>query len=162
MNRQYNTRAIYNLCVEQGILDKNEIPYIQFYHIVREFHREVSQKIIFNTYRFKPSEIGFFEILKDQRKGKSIDWNASKKRKQEIIAAGGTPYNKAEAPTGIEWFIYHEGSDYFKWNWFKDTGAKFIKNIKYYVFKAATGNRRAVAKAVKQNPFADLDYGIRR
>lgn len=160
MNRQYNTRAIYNICIEKGILQKNEIPYKLFYDIIREFHKEISNKIVFDTYRFKPSEIGVFEILRLDRKGKSIDWNASKKRKQEIIDAGGTPYSKLNAPNGIEWFVYHEG-DYFKWNWFKDTGAKFVKNLKFYVFKAATGNRRAVAKAIKQNPFADLDYGIR-
>jgi hypothetical protein len=162
MNRQYNTRAIYDICVKQDIIDKNEISYRDFFNVIREFHKEISSKIIFDTYRFKPSEIGVFEIIKDIRRGKSIDWNASKKRKQQLLDDGLVPFSKAEAPDGIKWFVYHEGSDYFKWNWFKDTGAKFIKNIKYYTFKVTTGNRRTVAPAVKQNPFADLDYGIRR
>lgn len=162
MNRQYNTRAIYNICIEKGIIQKDEISYRLFYDIIREFHKEISHKIILETYRFKPSEIGIFEVIKDIRRGKSINWHASKKRKQEIIDAGGTPYSKLSAPNGIEWFVYHEGEDYFKWHWFKDTSAKFIKNLKFYTFKVATGNRRAVAPAVKQNPFADLDYGIRR
>lgn len=161
MSRQYNTRAIYNICIENGIIREDEIPYKTFYNVIREFHKEISQKIIFDTYRFNPSEIGVFEILRSERRGKSIDWNASKKRKQEIIDSGEVPYSKLNAPNGIDWFVYHDG-DYFKWNWYKNTATTFIKNIRFYMFKAATGNRRAVAQAVKNNPFASINYGIRR
>jgi hypothetical protein len=159
-NRQINTREIYNICVQNGVINKKEIPYKLFYDVIRQFHKQLSDKIIFNTYQFK-TNIGQFEVLRDERRGKSIDWNASKKRKQDIIDSGGTPFNAQTAPHGIKWFIYHEG-DYFKWHWFKDTGISFIKNIKYYVFKPTSDNRRAVAKAVKNNPFAELDYGVHR
>lgn len=162
MSRQYNTRAIYNLCIEQGIIQKDEIPYRLFYDVIKEFHKGISDKIITDAYQFRPSEIGIFEIIKDVRRGKTIDWGASKKRKQEIIDEGGVPFNKVSAPNGVEWFVYHSGEDYFKWNWYKIKESNFIKNLKYYIFRAATGNRRAVGSAVKQNPFADLDYGIHR
>jgi hypothetical protein len=159
-NKQYNTRSIYNHCVNEGLIDKKLVPYMTFYKVIRQFHKEISDKIIFDTYQFK-TEIGQFEVLRDERKGKSIDWNASKKRKQEIIDSGNVPFNAESNPDGIKWFVYHEG-DYFKWNWFKDKGISFTKNIKFYVFKPTSINRRAVAKAVKNNPFAELDYGIHR
>ena len=160
-NRQYNTKAIYDLCLSLDLVKKEQVPYTIFYTIIREFHKAIAEGIIFKTYSFKPSEIGIFHVLRDERRGKSINWQASKKRKQEIINSGGIPYSKLGAPHGLEWFVYHEG-DYFKWNWYKDKGASFIKNLKKYTFKVATGNRRAVAKAVKSNTFASIDYGIRR
>jgi hypothetical protein len=162
MNRQYNTKAIYTLCVEQGIINKDEFVYKDFYNVIREFHKEIAKKIINDQYKFKPSQIGIFEITKDIRRGQSINWGASNKRKQEIIDSGLVPYNKENSPEGIEWFIYHEGGDYYKWRWFKDTGAKFISNIKYYNFQAARANLRGLAKAIKENPFASLEYGIHR
>jgi len=123
----------------------------------------VTAYIIFDKINaFKPSQIGIFDIKKDIRRGQSIDWGASNKRKQEIIDSGLTPFNKTTAPDGIEWFIYHEGGDYYKWRWFKDTGALFISNIKYYTFTATRANLRGLAQCIKQNPFASLDYGIHR
>lgn len=152
-NSQYNTRSIYNLCIEQGLINKETCSYRDFYDVIREFHKGVSNKIIFNEYNFKIN-IGYFKVLRVARKGESINWGASKKRKQELIDSGLTPFNKTTALDGVKWFIYHEG-DYYKWSWFKDKAATFIKNCKMYKFTPMTGNRRAVAKAVQLNPQAE-------
>lgn len=156
LNTQYNTKAIYQLCLEQGYISKELCSYREFYDIIREFNKGISNKIIYNQYTFKIN-IGYFRVIRVQRRGKSINWGASNKRKQELIEQNLVPYNKETAPHGLEWFIYHEG-DYFIWNWFKDKSAKFIKNVVSYKLLPTAGNRKEVAQAVKLNP--DASYGL--
>lgn len=157
-NRQYKLKDLYKIVISTGKLDK-EITYEEFSTVIRDFNKEVSSRIINNAYKFNFG-IGTIEVKRSPRRGVSIDWNSSKKLKQEIIDRGDIPFNKKDAPEGIKWFIYFDSKDYFKWNWFKDTSTKFIKNLQFYVFRPMTGNRKGVAKAVKANPFADIDYGI--
>lgn len=157
-NQPFNTRAIYLVCLEQGLIKEDTCTYREFYDIVREFNKQISEKIIFSQYVYK-LPIGIFNVIKTERynNSKSINWGASKKRKQELIEQGLIPFNKKDAPDGVEWFIYNEG-DYFKWRWFQTKDAKFLKNLIKYHFKATTNNRRAIAKAVKDNP--DINYVI--
>lgn len=156
MNQQINTKVIYQLCLSKELFRKEEIPYITFYNVIREFNKQIAEKIITEAYQFN-NGIGIFQVIRDERKGKSIDWAASKKRKEEIVAAGDVPYSKTDAPNGIEWFIYHTG-DYFKWQWYKNQ--QFIKNLSNYIFRTTVNNRRAVAKAIKSNDNLSMKYGF--
>lgn len=155
---QYNLKRIYKVAMEQGFIDK-DISYNQFATICREFCIKLS-KAILNKYRFNTT-FGSIGLLRSDRRGKSIDWNASKKRRDFLISEGKTPFNKLTAPQGEHWFIYHEGKDYYTWNWFKpDTLKNLIGNLKYYVFKAASDNRKAIGKTIKADEFADLNYSL--
>lgn len=159
-NKQYRLKEIYKIAIDNNLLPKN-IEYKDFYYIVRDFNKSVSNKIINDHYKFAFG-LGLIEVLRTNRKGKSIDWHTSKQLKQALIDSGKTPFNKETAPEGEKWFVYFEGKDYFKWHWFKDKGCDFVKNVKYYVFKPMADNIKKVGKAVKENPFADLDYGIHK
>lgn len=157
-NRQYNLKDIYKIGIAKGYV-KDDITYTEFSNVSRDFNKEVSNRIINNAYRFNFG-IGIIEVKRSKRRGLSIDWHTSKKVRQEIIDRGEIPFSKKDHPEGIKWFVFFEGKDYFKWKWFKIDGLLAIANIKYYIFKPMTGNRKEVGKAVKANPFADMDYGI--
>lgn len=157
-NRVFTIKDIYDLLVNEGIIDKKEIKIQEFKKVVKEFHQLISHEIVFKAYKYKFGEIGEFSIVRDKRRGKSINWGASNKRKQEIIDSGQIPFNKETAPDGIKWFIYHEG-DYFKWHWYKSN--TFVKNINVTSFRSTRTNRVAVGTAVKNDPFAETTYGIR-
>lgn len=157
-NRIFTLRDIYDLLITEGIIDKKEIPFKEFRPVIKEFYKLISNEIIFKAYKFTVGEIGEFKIVRDKRRGKSINWGASNKRKQELIDAGEVPFNKDNAPDGVKWFIYHEG-DYFKWQWYKSH--TYVKNINVTAFRATRTNRVAVGAAVKNDPFAETTYGIR-
>jgi|SRR5690606_31073606 len=156
MNQQINSRALYQICLSKELFSKEEIPYNLFYNVVREFNKLIAEKVITEAYQFK-TNIGIFQVVRDERKGKSIDWAASKRRKQEILDSGQIPYSKTESPNGVEWFIYHTG-DYFKWQWYKHQ--QFIKNLSNYIFRTTVNNRRAVAKAIKSDENLSVKYGF--
>jgi len=149
-SNQINTKAIFKHAIENKLLPE-DTDYVTFYNVVREFHKEIAIKIM-NGYEFKPGYLlGNFHIVKDLRKGKTINWGASNKRKQELIDQGITPFNKATAPNGVEWFIYYTDNKYYRWRWLKDIRKNFTKRMKYYMFSAAANNRKALGKIVKAN-----------
>lgn len=157
---QYTLKELYQTAIERNYIG-SDISYKKFSEVVRDFNIQVSDKIISNHYKFKFG-LGTIQVLRKDRKGKSIDWHTSKKVRQDIIDRGEIPFNKVTAPTGIEWFVYFEGKDIFKWHWYKDKGTEFIKNSKYYLFQAMTANKKRVGKVIKANQFADLDYGLHK
>lgn len=145
---QLNTCDIFNIAVNKGLI--KDIPYRMFYDVVREFHKEISKKIV-EGYRFRPGHsLGTFYITKDLRKGYSIDWGSSNKRKAELITEGKIPYDKETAPDGEKWFIFYVDNLYFKWKWSQDTATHLTRNLKHYMFDATTGNRKSVGKAIKR------------
>jgi hypothetical protein len=158
----HNLKTIYKICIDNNFISK-DVTYKQFAEVIRECHIELSYNIL-RGYRFRPTgQLGDFYLVKDIRRGKTINWGASNKRKQEIIDAGETPLvGKAgteESNNGKEWLMYFEDNDYFKWLWFKDTATKYLKNVKYYVFKPCTRNRRTIAKVIKEDSFITESYG---
>lgn len=158
-NRLFILKDIYNLLVDEGIIDKKEINFQkEFRPVVKEFYKLISHEIAEKAYKFNLGGLGEFKAVKDKRRGKSINWGDSNKRKQEIIDSGQVPFNKETAPDGIKWFILHEG-DYFKWQWYKSNS--YVKNINVSTFKVTRTNRIMLGRAVKNDPYAETTYGIR-
>lgn len=156
----HNLKSIYKICLENKFIPE-DTTYKQFFETLDEFHKDISYKVN-RGYKYRPNErLGVFNIIKDIRKGKTIDWGKSNKVKQSIIDAGGIPYNKETAPEGEMWHIYYEDNSYFKWVWFKEGKAiNFIKNIKYYFFRPCTKNRRSIAQAIKEDELVTEIYGV--
>lgn len=155
----HNLKTIYKICISKNIISK-DITYKEFFSIINSFHKDISNEIQLG-YKFKPNDrLGTFNVVKDIRRGKTINWGASNKLKDAIIQSGGIPYNKENAPSGEKWHIYYSDKDYFKWKWFKEKATEFIKNSKYYMFRACTKNRRTVGKVVKQNELISDNYAI--
>jgi hypothetical protein len=153
----HNLKSIYNICIEQGFI--KDIEYKTFANIVKQFHKDISLEVQLG-YRFQPNgELGTFNIIRDIRRGRTIDWGASNKFKQKILDNGGIPFNKETAPNGEEWFIYFEDNNYYKWKWFKRKPT-FIKNLIYYMFKPSSKNRRTISQVIKDNPLAAERYGV--
>lgn len=158
MSKQYTLKDIYQLGRLKGLIQK-DITYKEFSEVSRDFNKEISSRIVNNAYKFNFG-LGLIELKRSLRRGKSINWDASKKLRQAIIDRGEIPFNKETAPEGAKWLIYFEGKDYYKWKWFKNHIVNLRKNVKYYIFRPMRKNRREIAKVVKENPFADIDYGI--
>lgn len=156
-NKQVNTKYIYNLCIEKGYIQ--DVDYKTFSLVIREFNKEISDKIL-KGYKFKAVNLGIFEVLRVPRKKATINWNDSKKYKQELIEKGITPYSRDENPDGEKWFIYFTDPWYFKWVWFKTKASKYVGNLFYYTFTASFDNKRGIAKAIKNNNLAELDYEL--
>lgn len=153
----HNLKSLYSICIKEKLIP-NDTTYKQFFEVLNEYHRGISEAII-KGYSHSPNgQLGNFKILKDIRRRKTINWGESNKLKQNIIDTGGTPYNKETAPHGDMWFVLFEDNEYFKWIWDKTTPVKFVKNSKYYVFRACTKNRRTVGKVIKENEFITDKY----
>jgi len=154
----HNLKTLYKVCIDNGYIAP-DIDYKTFSILIREFHKEISQRVL-RGYKFRPGEnLGQFHLVKDIRRGKTIDWGNSNKLKQSIIERGGVPYDKVNAPDGEEWLLYYQDNDYYKWKWFKETSTTFIKNVKYYIFKPCTTNRRSIAKVIKEDDLITESYG---
>lgn len=157
----HNLKSLYELCIRNGYIKKT-IDYKTFSTVAREFHKEISEKVL-RGYEFRPAEnLGVFHIIKDIRRGKTINWGESNKRKAEIIASGRIPYDKEKAPDGIYYLIYFEDNEYFKWKWFKEKPTQFIRNVKFYLFKPCTYNRRTISKVIKADNLIKENYGVYR
>jgi hypothetical protein len=155
----HNLKSIYNVCLENEYIPKG-ITYKEFFTTLNSFHKEISPKIMFG-YKFRPNgRLGVFNVVKDIRRGKTINWGDSNKLKAAIIAQGGIPYDKKTAPDGEKWHVYYMDNEYFKWKWFKEGATEFIKNSKYYIFKACTKNRRTVGKVVNENKLVTVNYAV--
>ena len=70
---QYNLKDLYLVCLREGFI-KEEIEYKIFSTIIREFNITISKEII-NGYAFHPgNRMGVFNLIKDKRRGKTINW----------------------------------------------------------------------------------------
>ena len=158
MNKiQYNLKNIYLVCLTEGFISK-KIDYKTFSTIIREFNIDISKEIL-KGYKFSPgNRLGTFNIIKDIRRGKSINWGESNKYKQWLLDHNRLPFDKELAPDGEAWLVYFTDNTYYKWKWFKEGASKYIKNLNNFVFKPVTANRRNIAKVVKEDNFIPEGY----
>lgn len=153
----HNLKSIYNICVKNELIPK-DTTYKEFFTTLNTYHREISDKIM-KSYIHKPNEqLGSFNVIRDIRRGKTINWGESNKLKDLLIKTGKVPYNKETAPDGEMWHIYYTDNDYFKWKWFKEGATQYLKNAKYYVFRACSRNRRTVGKVIKEDQLIAENY----
>lgn len=154
---QYNLKDLYEICITKEFIE-SKIDYKTFSTIIREFNIQISNEIL-KGYKFKPgNNLGTFNIIKDIRREKSINWKESNKYKAWLIERNRVPYDKELAQEGEPWLIYYTDNTYYKWKWFKDVSTKYVKNINNFIFKAVTANRRNISKIVKEDNFIPENY----
>lgn len=141
MIEKIHAKQLYVIAKENDLLH-NDIEYLEFSKVSREFNRILSTKIM-EGYKFM-SPFGQFEILKRHRAKKSIDWKSSKDKRQRLLDEGKIPYNKKDAPDGEKWFIYFTNEVHYYWKWIKHSA------IIFYHFLPSMGNKRRLGKIVKQ------------
>lgn len=154
-----NAKEIYRAIKKE---DKRfPLTYQQFKSIISIFNKSIVEEIL-KGYQFVPTtRLGQIEIKKCNRtKYKAIDWGESNKLKARLIKEDKIPYNKKTAPNGVFWHVYHTDPFYFKWNWYRNTKAKFTKNIMSYKFEATDQNSKRIPEVIKNNPIAELEYDI--
>lgn len=156
--KEFNIRSIYDLCLEKEYIISS-LTYNEFNKIVRDFNKEIADKIL-KGYKFQPGfRLGLFNIVRDIRRGQTIDWGASNKLKKEILAKGEILYDKEKNPEGKEWLLYYLDNEYFKWKWSKIGTAKYTPNILFFMFRASSRNRRIIGKIVREDKSIIDNYG---
>lgn len=156
MNK-HSTKTIYKLLKEDNLIKED---YSIFYKVIDSFNKELAKSVV-QGYVFNYTGIGKLRVIKDIRRGKSINWAASKKYKQELIDRGEIPYDKVNSPNGKFWFIYFDDINYFKLIWTKPANLDFLPNLKHYVYTVTKDNRLMLAKALKTNPDLSIVYELR-
>jgi len=136
------------------------ISYKLFKSVIEHFNKKVVELMI-NGYKIIPNyKIGSFYVairerlpsVTDGKKTFSINWQASYKRKEEIISEGKTPYDKVNAPTGTKWFVYFtEPTPFFTWN----NRICYVTNktfFNYHVTKGENGISKLLFSSIRENP----------
>ena len=128
----------------------------EFRFILQEFNSNIADEII-KGYHFNPGNyIGLIRIKKKKRVGKNVNWGDSNKKKAEILARGGIPYNKETAPDGEEWLVYFI-SEYAYW-WYWNKGNCRLTNKSIFSFTPMFAQKGNLSKYRKNNPLAELKY----
>lgn len=154
---QFNLRDLFIVCIKEGFISP-DVEYKTFSTIIREFNIDISTEIL-KGYKFSPgSRLGIFNLIKDIRRGKTVNWGESNKYRQRLIDQGKVPFDKELAPHGEEWLIFYTDNTYYKWKWFKNGASQYVKHIGNFVFKPVTANRRNIAKVVKEDKFIPENY----
>jgi hypothetical protein len=152
-----------NRTYEQTIIELKSkiINYSQYKFIISNFNEMISDKIITEGYVLKLGHrLGEIRIIKKKRSNKKpIDWNASNKAKEAIIAKGDIPYNKTTAPNGVEWLVYF--TDLYGYYWYWSKYLCTCTNRDSYSFKPTAGdygNIKKLNQYRKHNPLVVHKY----
>lgn len=142
------------------------VPYWMYKEVISRFNKKAADAVIFGQTLNFGNRIGNLLIKKIRRNYENpmVDWGASKRLKNEIIANGETPRGP-DNPDGPSWLIYFSDPWYLRWAWAK----KSICRVKYssaYKFTPTSdrskkanntdlsrlGNKGKLTLAVRLNP----------
>lgn len=151
---------LYNFNLEElNTLKSQVISYSIFNNIIKKFNTKISDKIIYENYKFSMNEtFGYISVIKTENHRKRVNWNKSLKNKKEILDRGGIPYKKEDAKNnpnykGEFWLEYHPAIDFF-FHW---TRPKFLKSYAYllrqYTYKPArqgSSNCKAITTKLRE------------
>lgn len=121
------------------------VTYSLYKHIVAEFNKKVSERILDGEVFNMGHRLGTIRIKRIPRSFNrpSVDWYETNKLKKQ----------------GINKLIYYTDDYYFRWNWDKHRCA--VKNKSVYKFTptaGAKGNKKALVNRLRQDEFAYLNY----
>ncbi len=108
---------IYKLTKRLEVLDKIlNITYKDYTKLLKSFYTQVQKELIINgngyVFEGRIGWICYNRIVNNNFGRRVIDWAATRKRKQEILDAGGKLWNKDEAEWCEKNDIPYEGEDY--------------------------------------------------
>lgn len=154
----YNKSDIYDFYSENlsGSLDKKT-----FHDLCKEFNQAVMDEIIYEGKQFNQGyHLSTLSVVRVERdwSNKQVDWNASKKYRQELIDAGKEIYD-AKTGEGEKWLIYHTEKFYCRFLWKKSKCA--VTNKSVYQFKPSggiVGNKTKLKEHIKENELAYTKY----
>ena len=144
---------------------KTIMTYRTFVSVVELYNHKVKKALVEEGATVKlGNNLGYLYILKKEKKDLfsmgNIDWNASKKFKQELIDRGDIPKDQ-EHPEGKNWFQFYEDKEYFRVAWTKKYGTCKVPNNSVYAFYP-TRSKRGIAKhlsaATKNNAYLREKY----
>lgn len=137
---------------------RNKISYTDFARITNRYNKLIVEAIARGETWKMPLNMGKVSLVTSTRsfKRKKIDWPASYKLKNEIIAQGKTP-RQAGSEEGESWIVYYTDDFYCRVEWDKKkTKGNSVKNWKIYKFYPAWGFKRYVAKKLKEDELNEL------
>lgn len=142
--------------------------YDLFSKIITSFNKKAIEAIVQGEVLNLGNRLGFLKIKKINRYSPSVDWGASKARRQELVNQGILPRSK-DYPQGENWFIYRQSDFYLRWAWtkrFRESGIPMLKNCKLYAFYPSNnssgndtlGAKGLLSKANQENKLLHLRY----
>lgn len=151
----YNKKDIYEFYsgTLEGTIDRKT-----FHNLCKDFNSAVMDEIIVEGKEFNQgynlSSISILRLERDWSK-KQIDWEASKKYRQELLGEGKELYN-SDTDEGEKWFIYHTDKWYCRFYWKKKICS--VPNKSVYRFKPTGGKRGNKTKLKEHMKKDDLAY----
>lgn len=172
-DNKYSCRKIYEEYY------KGDIPYSVFSKICYDFNKEIVNEMIFKKRKFNLGfNLGKIMVLEKDRTYKksknndtyntNIDWEASNKRKDQILKEGKIPLEMIKENNviigdngGIPWIVFHDQPTVLSFAFSRrkriidKKSLTKVLNADKYVFKAMRANNRLLAKVKKE---LKLDY----
>jgi len=151
-------------------LKKEILSYTIYKDVISIFNKSMVDEILKGESFNLGFGIGIIKIRKKKRNllKPVIDWNESKKLKQQIINEGGTPYEVTKRDVegkplenngGEKYFVYRTDEYSCWWYWYKSHST--LANLELYSFSPTTGENGNVKKLSRyrnDNEYADLNY----
>jgi hypothetical protein len=129
-----------------------------FNFIITNFNKAVIDEII-KGYKFVPTGLGPFFVIRRQRGRRPVDWGRSNAYKQTLLEKGLVPYNKETAPDGEQWLFYHEGEYGHYYRWGKNYCSFEHKDpYKFVPTSGPKGNVNRLHEYIKDNPEVIFNY----
>lgn len=140
---------------EKRIVDKTT-----FRTIIFAFNEGMTDAIIKDAYEFKVGYgISSILIRGKKRGSEGTLWGESKKKKQEILESGGTPYHPVHAPDGEQWLVVDDSDFGYFWTWTKRSCNVTNKDLYwFYPTIGPNGNERRLIHYIKNNPLVVHKY----
>lgn len=180
---RYNETLKYcHECLRRIELAKNrsKIKLKDYKEYLRKYYMQAVHKAMLNGYAYRfgygigDLMINYWKYVNGVKK-KIVDWNATNKRKQEILNAGLKPYDKDEAEIykirgikydGIPYVVYKTNTEYFDielWNCkYKGNGKLRFKHSNYIPYKFRGKSVEELANMFSSiDEIAVQDLGIR-
>lgn len=162
INNYINNNIVLNNNVAKiKILKKQIIPKKVYLDTIKYCNLSMIDKIVNTNYLFKPTNIfGSIGVYKVTNKRLRVNWGASDKNKQRILAEGKIPYIKKDAETipnyqGVEWLVYHPALDFYI-HWVKtSTGIRTNPEMKFFKFTPARAGQGKVSFVSKLQDVKD-------
>lgn len=143
------------------------LPKALFKNVVQDCNNLLVEQLLEGKTIYLPFGMSTLRIMRFKSKlgRKSVDHNASRLRKQELLAQGKTLFSK-EAPYGEKWLVYHENRHTDNWvckfHWDAKnvchSRSKNHKNYRLYISRNEGSPKQRLAVMLKSDPSLILNF----
>jgi len=152
-------KKVYRLDLDLKHYNNINVEYKIHKHIIDMFNLQIRESIL-EGYTFHLGKgLSHIRVQRKKRTKANINWEESNKKKNEILARGGIPFNKTTAPDGEQWRVIFTTDEecWIYWN----KGKVKADSCTGYAFVPSNGKngfKSELRKKLKANPLAKLNF----